>query len=226
MTQFGLEPGFTERTNRQGRTVRSKVKVERIQGLSNDLALALAASPIRIEAPVPGKAVVGVEVPNSTPAIVGLRGVLESPEYRAQRSPLAVGWGGTCPETVVADLGTLPHLLIAGSTGSGKSVCVNSLIACLLCRNSPEMLRLLMVDPKRVARGTTAFRTCWRPSWWTWRGWWCVLQWLLREMDQRYERLAAAGARNIDGFNARVAARGEATMPLHRLPDRRARRPG
>ena len=90
VTQFGLEPGYTERKDRQGRTTRSKVKVSRIQGLSNDLALALAASPIRIEAPVPGKSVVGVEVPNSEAALVGLRGVLESPEYRAMRSPLAV----------------------------------------------------------------------------------------------------------------------------------------
>ncbi|NLD44205.1 MAG: DNA translocase FtsK [Chloroflexi bacterium] len=215
VTQFGLEPGFTERTNRQGRTVRSKVKVSRIQGLSNDLALALAASPIRIEAPVPGKAVVGVEVPNSTPAIVGLRGVLESPEYRAQRSPLAVGLGrDVSGEPVVADLGTLPHLLIAGSTGSGKSVCVNSLIACLLCRNSPEMLRLLMVDPKRVElSGYNGIPHLLAPVVVDMARVVGVLQWLLREMDQRYERLAAVGARNIDGFNARAAGRGETTMP-------------
>jgi S-DNA-T family DNA segregation ATPase FtsK/SpoIIIE len=215
VTQFGLEPGYIERKDRQGRSTRSKVKVSRIQGLSNDLALALAASPIRIEAPVPGKSVVGVEVPNSEPALVGLRGVLESDEYRAQRSPLAVALGrDVSGEAVVADLGALPHLLIAGSTGSGKSVCVNALIAALLCRNSPEVLRLLMVDPKRVElSGYDGIPHLLAPVVVDMSRVVGVLQWLLREMDRRYERLAEAGVRHIGGYNEAAARRSEPTMP-------------
>ena len=152
VTQFGIEPGYVERRDREGRVKQVKVKVSRIAALANDLALALAASPIRIEAPVPGKGIVGIEVPNGETSIVGLRGVMESEEFRQMASSqlrLALGrdvsgrpWWPTWA--------TLPHLLIAGATGSGKSVCLNALITCLLCRNTPDDLRLLMVDPKRV----------------------------------------------------------------------------
>jgi S-DNA-T family DNA segregation ATPase FtsK/SpoIIIE len=152
VTQFGLEPGYVERRDRDGKVKRAKVKVSRISALANDLALALAASPIRIEAPVPGKGIVGLEIPNSQTAVVGLRGVMESEQFRAiSSSNLALGFGrDVSGMAVVDDLGKLPHLLIAGATGSGKSVCINALIACLLCRNMPDELKLLMIDPKRV----------------------------------------------------------------------------
>jgi len=216
VTQFGLEPGYTERRDRQGRVKRVKIKVSRIQALSNDLALALAASPIRIEAPVPGKGVVGLEVPNSTISTVGLRGVMESDEFTALGgSALAVCLGrDVSGAAVVEDLGKLPHLLIAGATGSGKSVCINALIACLLCRNTPEDLRLLMIDPKRVELSAyngvphllapvvvEVDRVV------------SVLRWVTHEMDHRYKAFAQVGARNIQAYNAWAAGRAERRLP-------------
>ena len=112
---------------------RVKIKVSKIQALTNDLALALSASPIRIEAPVPGRPLVGLEVPNTQKALVSLRGVLESDTFRQMASPLKIGLGqDTAGQSAVADLAKMPHLLVAGATGSGKSVCVNSIIATLL----------------------------------------------------------------------------------------------
>ena len=215
VTQFGLEPGYTERRDRQGKVKRVKVKVSRIAALSNDLALALAASPIRIETPVPGKAIVGLEVPNNEIETVGLRGVIESEQFRLLSSGLAIALGRDVSGTaVVDDLTRLPHLLIAGATGSGKSVCINALITCLLCRNSPEDLKLLMIDPKRVElsiyNGTPhliapviveAARVV------------GVLHWVTREMERRYKVLAKVGARNIQSLNEMASARGEAKMP-------------
>jgi S-DNA-T family DNA segregation ATPase FtsK/SpoIIIE len=151
VTQFGLEPGYVERRERDGKVKRAKVKVSRIAALSNDLALALAAAPIRIETPVPGKGIVGLEVPNLEKSTVGLRGVIESEQFRALKSRLAVGFGrDVSGEAVVDDLTDLPHLLIAGATGSGKSVCINALVACLLYHNTPDDLKMIMIDPKRV----------------------------------------------------------------------------
>ena len=216
VTQFGLEPGYIERRDREGRIKRVKVKVSRIQALANDLALALAASHIRIEAPVPGKGIVGLEVPNSEITIVGLRGVIESDEFREiQGARLAVCLGrDVSGGATVEDLAKLPHLLIAGATGSGKSVCINALIACLLCRNTPEDLRLLMIDPKRVELSAyngiphllapvvvDAERVV------------SVLRWLTHEMDRRYKVFAKVGARNIQSYNAMATARAERHMP-------------
>ncbi len=217
VTQFGLEPGYVERRDRQGNVKRAKIKVSRIQALSNDLALALAASPIRIEAPVPGKAVVGLEVPNAESMVVGLRSVIESEPFQAvAASPLAVALGRDVSGTaVVSDLAKLPHLLIAGATGSGKSVCINALVACLLCRCTPDALRLLMIDPKRVE--LSAFngiphllapvvvevdRVV------------GVLKWLTHEMDRRYRVFAQVDARHLEAYNAKAVARNEPTMPL------------
>ncbi|MFH1085769.1 MAG: DNA translocase FtsK, partial [Chloroflexota bacterium] len=217
VTQFGLEPGYSERRDREGKVKKVKVKVSRISALSNDLALALAASPIRIEAPVPGKGIVGLEVPNSEIATVGLRGVMESDEFRSlSAAPLAVGLGRDVSGTpVVADLSRLPHLLIAGATGSGKSVCINALIACLLFRNTPDDLKLLMVDPKRVELSmyngiphliapvvVEADRVV------------GVLNWVTREMDRRFKVFAKVGARNLAAYNEMAADRGEARLPL------------
>jgi S-DNA-T family DNA segregation ATPase FtsK/SpoIIIE len=128
VTQFGLEPLFTERRVSSGEVRRRKVRVSKISALTSDLALALAASPIRIEAPVPGRSVVGLEVPNSEVALVGLRGVMDSSAYKKKRSRLKVALGRSVSgEPVVADLATMPHFLIAGATGSGKSVCINAI---------------------------------------------------------------------------------------------------
>jgi S-DNA-T family DNA segregation ATPase FtsK/SpoIIIE len=217
VTQYGLEPGYVERRDRNGKLKRVKVKVSRISALSNDLALALAASPIRIEAPVPGKGIVGLEVPNINIATVGLRGVMESSEFRELAGAhLAVGLGRDVSGTpVVADLAGLPHLLIAGATGSGKSVCINALIACLLLRNTPDELKLLMIDPKRVELSlyngiphlvapvvVEADRVV------------GVLSWVTREMDRRYKVFAKVGARHIAAYNDMAIARGESRMPL------------
>jgi len=215
VTQFGLEPGYVERRDRQGKAMRARVRVSQIERLSNDLALALAAPTIRIVAPVPGRSVVGVEVPNREPALVGLRGVMESNEFREQSSPLAVALGrDVSGDPVVADLSDLPHLLIAGATGAGKSVCINALIACLLCRNTPDTLRLLMIDPKRVELSgydgvphlvapviVDAGRVL------------GVLQWLLREMDRRYDVLADSGVRDIGRYNVAARSHGEPVLP-------------
>jgi len=127
------------------------VKLSKIVSLSDNLALALAAHPIRIEAPIPGKSLVGVEVPNQTTAIVPLREVLDSNEFRNRKSNLMVALGTDVKgKPWLADLARMPHLLIAGATGSGKSVCINTLIMSLLFQNGPDDLKLIMVDPKRV----------------------------------------------------------------------------
>lgn len=215
VTQFGIEPGYVERLDRDGQVQLSKVKVSRIAALANDLALALAASPIRIEAPVPGKGIVGLEVPNGQLATVGLRGVIESPQFTALNSPLSLALGRDVSGTaIVADLAGLPHLLIAGATNSGKSVCLNAIIACLLLHNTPDELRLILVDPKRVELSQYAgiphllAPVVVEPD--RVLG---VLNWLMREMDRRYRTFASAGARNINAYNDICVRDGEPRMP-------------
>lgn len=206
VTQFGVEPGYRERRDRKGALVRrERVKVREILARQHDLALALAAPTIRIEAPVPGRPVVGIEVPNQAKAVVALRSLLESEQFRRLRErarlPLALG-EHLSKEAVVADLAKMPHLLIAGATGSGKSVCINALIATLLMYHTPDTLRLLLVDPKRVEM--TAYQDLPHllapvvvdaektvPA----------LRLVLQEMDRRYRVFAEAGVRNIDGWN-------------------------
>src|SRR3989338_2064215 len=127
------------------------VKLSRIVGLQNDLALALAAHPIRIEAPIPGKSLVGIEIPNSTKTTVGLGTILASQEYQLSVKPLLVSLGKSIPgKCYFGNMEKMPHLLIAGATGSGKSVTIHSLITSLLFRNWPEYLKFIMIDPKRV----------------------------------------------------------------------------
>jgi len=218
VTQFGVEPGWDIKTreikerdkdgNVQTRieeVSRTRVKVDRITSLANDLALALAASSIRIEAPVPGKAIIGIEVPNTVSAAVSLRGVIETSVFQklAVKSKLTVALGkGAGGEAGVADLTKMPHLLIAGATGSGKTVCLNAIIACLLMQNTPDELRFIMIDPKRVE--LTPYNSIPQLA---------VpvivsidkaieaLRWLNQEMDNRYQELARAGVRNIEGYN-------------------------
>ncbi len=179
------------------------VKLSAITALQNDLALALAAHPIRIEAPIPGKALVGIEVPNQSIATVALKDIIGSREFAQRKSNLTIGLGKDVAGKVwLADLATMPHLLIAGATGSGKSVCINTLILSLLYQNSPDDLKFILVDPKRVELSlydnlpylltpviTDSQKTI------------NALKWLLAEMDSRYQRLSAVSQRNIVGYN-------------------------
>ncbi|MCL5999146.1 MAG: FtsK/SpoIIIE domain-containing protein, partial [Chloroflexi bacterium] len=211
ITQFGVEPGFIEMKG--GKQV--KVKVSRIAGLADDLALALSAPRIRIEAPVPGRAIVGIEVPNGETALVSLRDVMEAEEFEhlARKTPLRLGLGqDVSGHPVVADMTSMPHLLIAGTTGSGKSVCVNAIIAALLCYNSPEDLRFLMVDPKRVElTGYNGIPHLIAPVVVDLEKVTGVLTWVTREMENRYRTFAKHGARNIVDFNHKVS---EQTSPI------------
>ncbi|HVN53751.1 MAG TPA: DNA translocase FtsK 4TM domain-containing protein [Anaerolineaceae bacterium] len=210
ITQFGLEPDFIE--NRAGRT---RVRVSKIVALADDLALALAAPRIRIQAPVPGRAYVGIEVPNTEISRVTLRDVIESEGFQKIRSPLRFALGeDVAGKAVSADLAAMPHLLIAGTTGSGKSVCVNSFLSCLLMNNTPDDLRLILVDPKRVElTGYNGIPHLLAPVVVDAERVVGALQWMMREMDNRYHKFSQAGARNIVDYNNRLQARGEKKIP-------------
>ncbi len=215
VTQFGLKPGTIIRRDRKGVEKQIKVRVSQIQALANDLSLALAASPIRIEAPVPGRDFVGVEVPNVQISLVSLRGVMESEEFRTAKGPLVFGLGrDVSGQPVVADLTRMPHLLIAGATGSGKSVCVNSIITSFLLTHTPQTLRFLMIDPKRVELTVyNGIPHLIAPVVVDVERAVPVLQWATREMERRYKAFAKAGARNIEAYNEKLAARGEPPLP-------------
>jgi S-DNA-T family DNA segregation ATPase FtsK/SpoIIIE len=218
VTQFEVEPGWdikykeVKEKDRYGNpkvrkeeVSRTRVKVERITALQNDLALALAAPSIRMEAPVPGKAVVGIEVPNTSSGLVSVREVLESAAFRRlySKSPLAVALGkGTSGDMAVADLAKMPHVLVAGATGSGKTVCLDSTIVSLLMNNTPKELRFIMIDPKRVELiafdGIPHLMT---PVVTESEKAVEILKWLTQEMDGRYRRLAQMKVHNIDTYN-------------------------
>jgi S-DNA-T family DNA segregation ATPase FtsK/SpoIIIE len=206
ITQFGVEPDFIET-----RGSRTRVRVAKIASLVDDLALALSARTIRVEAPVPGKGYIGIEVPNEQIALVTLRDVVESEAFKRLKSPLRFALGqDVAGNAVAADLSAMPHLLIAGQTGSGKSVCVNSLICCLLLHNTPDDLRLIMVDPKRVElTNYNGIPHLLAPVVVETERVVGVLQWVLREMDMRYRKLAQAGTRNIIEYNANLDSRGD-----------------
>lgn len=215
VTQYALEPGYTERQGANGEPTRQKVKVAQISALSRDLALALSATRLRIETPVPGRSYVGVEVPNEDNAFVRLRPILESEEFRRKRSPLTIGLGrDVSGEVVAVDLEKLPHLLIAGTTNSGKSVCVTSIATCLIMNNTPKDVRLVMLDPKMVelvrfnglphllGKVETELNRML-----------AVLQWALSEMDARYRILAEAKARNLESYNQKMLQKKKTTLP-------------
>ncbi|MFA6106408.1 MAG: DNA translocase FtsK [Patescibacteria group bacterium] len=179
------------------------IKLAKITTLGNDLALALAAHPIRIEAPIPGKSLVGVEVPNQTKAVVGLRQVLQSKEFKDRKSNLYISLGkDVSGKPWTYNIAKMPHLLVAGATNSGKSVCLNSIIVSLLYQNNPDDLRFIMVDPKRVELPiyngiphlltpviTDVDKTI------------NALKWCLNEMDRRFDILSKVGKRNIQSYN-------------------------
>jgi DNA segregation ATPase FtsK/SpoIIIE, S-DNA-T family len=210
ITQFGVEPDYV--TVRGGK--KSRVKVSAIAQLDKDLQLSLGAKSVRIEAPVPGKGFVGIEVPNDQPATVSLRDVMESKEFNRIKSPLAIALGQSVDGApVAADLTSMPHLLIAGTTGSGKSVCVNAIIASLILRNTPDKLKFIMVDPKRVElTGYNGVPHLVAPVVVELERIVGVLKWVTREMDERYKRFSNAGARNIEDYNKHLRE-GEELMP-------------
>jgi S-DNA-T family DNA segregation ATPase FtsK/SpoIIIE len=216
VTQFGVAPQFIEKPGANGETRELKVRVSQITALTNDLALALAASSIRMEAPVPGRPIVGVEVPNESTSLVYLRPVIEAPQFFKLKTPLAIGLGLDVSGAAVAtDLARMPHLLIAGTTGSGKSVCINALTTCLVCNNTPNDLRLVMIDPKMVElvrfNGLPHLLGQVEVELERIIG---VLRWVTREMDERYKILAEQGVRNLDEFNALARRR----KKLDKLP--------
>ena len=210
ITQFGVEPDYVD-----ARGGKMRVRVGKIAALADDLALALSARTIRVQAPVPGKGFVGIEVPNDQVAMVALRDIIENEAFKRLKSPLRFALGlNVSGNAVAADLGAMPHLLVAGATGSGKSVCVNALICCLLVNNTPDDLRLVMVDPKRVElTGYNGIPHLMAPVVVELERVVAVLQWVTREMDIRYRKFAEAGCRNLAEFNTRVASRGESKLP-------------
>jgi len=179
------------------------VKLSKIVALGDDLALALAAHPIRIEAPIPGKSLIGIEVPNKKPAKVSLRNALESAEFKNRKTSLSLPLGKNVEGNfVVADLGKMPHLLIAGATGTGKSVCINSILLSLLFQNSPDDLKMILVDPKRVELSlynkiphllsdviTDNKKVV------------NALKWAVREMEERYKILESVGSRDLESYS-------------------------
>jgi S-DNA-T family DNA segregation ATPase FtsK/SpoIIIE len=193
VTQYEIEPA-------------PGVKVRQFANLANDLALAMRAPSIRVVAPIPGRGAVGVEVPNPTAEMVTFRELLESRDFQGARAALPIALGKDLEgKPVVADLAKMPHLLIAGATGSGKSVCVNTLITSLVYRHTPKTLRFLMVDPKMVELSVYNVLPHLRHKVVTDnRDAAAVLKWAVLEMQERYELLAANGARNIQDFNRKV----------------------
>jgi S-DNA-T family DNA segregation ATPase FtsK/SpoIIIE len=204
-----VEPGYVERPAPDGTVRRQRVRVSKISALVNDLALALAAAPIRIEAPVPGRPIIGIEVPNSQVSLVSLRGVLEADTYRKEKGLLRIPLGrDVSGSAVVVDLAAMPHLLIAGATGSGKSVCINAIITGLLCDHPPDELKFMMIDPKMVElTGFNRIPHLLAPVIVEVEQVVGALAWITRMMDQRYQKFADAGARNIADYNKKVGGR-------------------
>jgi len=214
VTQYLIKPGYVERTV-QGERKRIKVKVSKIAGLANDLALALAAPNVRIEAPIPGTGYVGVEVPNHEGNKVGLKELMESETFVQSKARLRIALGEDVKgQAIISDMARMPHLLIAGATGSGKSVCINSIITCLLLTNTPDKLRLLMVDPKMVELSvyngvphllspviTEVDKAA------------GVLFWAVKEMERRYSLFSKVGARDLVRYNEYLTKRNEKTLP-------------
>jgi len=215
VTQFAVQPGFIKKGPEED-AQQMKVRVAQIAGLQKDLALALSAERLRIEAPVPGRAYVGIEVPNARSALVRLRPLLETEAFYKIGSPLTIALGrDVSGGPLVADLSRMPHLLIAGTTGSGKSVCIAALATCLAMNNAPEDLRMVMIDSKMVELirfnglphlygkvETNVTRIL------------GVLRWVVVEMEHRYKLLEAAKARDIDAYNRQLQRRKDSqTLP-------------
>ncbi len=212
VTQYAVEPGYIEKSKDDER---QKIRISQISALSKDLALALKAERLRIEAPVPGKSYVGVEVPNADHTVVKLKPILESENFARVNSPLAIPLGrDVSGQAMVSDLASMPHLLIAGTTNSGKSICISAITTCLVMNNKPEDLKLVMIDPKMVELTrfnglphllgqveTDVERIM------------AVLRWAVTEMDYRYKLLESAHARHLDSYNLKMQRGGHAKLP-------------
>jgi S-DNA-T family DNA segregation ATPase FtsK/SpoIIIE len=223
VTQFAIQPGFIEKTtgSEESDAQRLKVRVAQIASLQKDLALALSAERLRIEAPVPGRSYVGIEVPNSRSSVVRMRPILESDTFAKMGKPLAMALGrDVSGHPVVADLSRMPHMLVAGATGSGKSVCITSIAACLAMNNPPEDLRLVMIDSKMVElirfNGLPHLYGKVETDITRIMG---VLRWVVVEMEHRYRLLESAKSRDIDAYNARLNRRKDTggVKPLPRI---------
>jgi S-DNA-T family DNA segregation ATPase FtsK/SpoIIIE len=220
VTQFAVRPGFIKKPgSNEDDAQLMKVRVAQIAALQKDLALALSAERLRIEAPVPGRSYVGIEVPNLHTSMVRLRPILETDAFYRIASPLAIALGrDVSGQPVVADLARMPHLLIAGATGSGKSVCITSLASCLAMNNPPEDLRLVLIDSKMVelirfnglphllGKVETDIKRIMG-----------VLRWVVVEMEHRYRLLESAKARDIDVYNRKILSRRDGGSPLPRI---------
>lgn len=202
VTQYAVSP-YTESVNEEGEKVIQRVRVTRVANLAKDMALSLAAQSVRIQAPVPGTSYIGIEVPNAKPGIVSLRPVIESEQFYGIKSPLTLALGREVDGTpYAADLAKMPHLLIGGTTGSGKSVCLRSIATCLVANNRPDHLRLVMIDPKMVElvrfNGLPHLLGHVEVQLDRVMG---VLRWVTREMDRRYRLMEEDHARNLAIYN-------------------------
>jgi S-DNA-T family DNA segregation ATPase FtsK/SpoIIIE len=209
VTQFAVEPGFVEKGGSEEEITRHKVRVAQISSLSRDIALALSAPSLRIEAPVPGRPYIGIEVPNKRSTVVRLRPILETEAFYKFGSPLTIALGrDVSGQAVVADLASMPHLLIAGTTGSGKSVSIAALTTCLVMNNTPQDLRIVMIDPKMVElvrfNGLPHLYGKVETDLERILG---VLRWTVAEMDRRYKLLESSRSRNINTYNRKMRRR-------------------
>ncbi|MDD3098532.1 MAG: DNA translocase FtsK [Candidatus Pacebacteria bacterium] len=191
------------------------VKLSNITTLQNDLSLALAAHPLRIEAPIPGRSLVGIEVPNKYISLVRLGSLLKETNFQKVASPLSFVLGRNVKgEVLLTNLSKMPHLLIAGATGAGKSVCIHSILTSFLFRNSPETLRLILIDPKRVElssyNGISHLIT---PVVTNYKKVLPILRWAVNEMERRYELLSSYQSRDIESFNSKVVSKKEPILP-------------
>lgn len=213
--QYAVEPGFVEKVNDEGEIVKKKVRVSQIAGLKKDITLALSVDRLRIEAPIPGHAFIGIEIPNINSVLVRLKSILLTDEFRKQTSKMSLALGlDVSGNPIIADLAKMPHLLVAGTTGSGKSVCITSIISCLAMNNSPSELRMAILDPKMVELvrfnglphlmgkvETQIDRML------------AVLAWAIKEMEDRYKKLEEVNARDLDAYNLKMLRRGKVGLP-------------
>ncbi len=218
VTQFAVEPGYIEKPGASEDEIaeQKKVRVSQISSLSRDLALALSAERLRIQAPVPGRPYLGIEVPNANSTLVHLRPILESKAFHKSTSPLSIALGrNVSGDPVVADLAAMPHLLIAGTTGSGKSISIAAITTCLVMNNAPQDLRLVMIDPKMVElirfNGLPHLYGKVETDLERILG---ILHWVVIEMERRYKLLEESRSRNIDTYNRKMQRRKDGkTLP-------------
>ena len=213
VTQFAVEPGYIDKGS--SGDDKQKVRISQISALNRDLALALKAERLRIEAPVPGESYVGIEVPNTTHTVVRLRPMLESPKFIASKSKLIIPLGrDVSGQPLISDLSTMPHLLIAGTTNSGKSICIAAITTCLVMNNRPDELKLVMIDPKMVELNRfNGLPHLWGQVETNLERILSVLRWATSEMDYRYKMLETVHARNLDTYNEKMECSGKQGLP-------------